>query len=75
MYQKLIFLSTFNLVGALHDFPTIGNVARYYYKEVSFYFVSLPVVLFVLLSYAHSLLITWSFLSLMTLRGVYVCTV
>jgi hypothetical protein len=36
MYQKLIFLSTFNLVGALHDFPTIGNVARYYYKEVSF---------------------------------------
>jgi hypothetical protein len=35
MYQKLIFLSTFNLVGALHDFPTIGNVARYYYKEVN----------------------------------------
>ncbi|KAG5187675.1 hypothetical protein JKP88DRAFT_260250 [Tribonema minus] len=34
MFERLIFQSAFNLVGALHGYPTVGYVARYYTQEV-----------------------------------------
>jgi hypothetical protein len=35
MYERCIFQSAFNLVGALHAYPTIGDVARFYPDEVN----------------------------------------